>query len=203
MGVDVKTMDKETLSYYNTNSNDFIENTLNVDFAEIQNKFMDKLQAGSYILDFGCGSGRDAKCFLKHGYTVDAIDGSEELCRFAGEYTGLDVKCMYFQDLDEIEKYDAIWACSSILHCSREELALVMNKMSTALKPAGLIYTSFKYGEYEGLRNGRYFTDMTKESLKKLLAEVPGLQVEELWVTSDVRPGRGEEKWLNLFLRKK
>ena len=61
MGVDVKTMDKETLSYYNTNSNDFIENTLNVDFAEIQNKFMDKLQAGSYILDFGCGSGRDAK----------------------------------------------------------------------------------------------------------------------------------------------
>ena len=45
MGVDVKTMDKETLSYYNTNSNDFIENTLNVDFAEIQNKFMDKLQA--------------------------------------------------------------------------------------------------------------------------------------------------------------
>ena len=78
-----------------------------------------------------------------------------------------------------------------------------MNKMSTALKPAGLIYTSFKYGEYEGLRNGRYFTDMTEESLKKLLAEVPGLQVEELWVTSDVRPGRGEEKWLNLFLRKK
>ena len=139
-------MDKETLNYYNTNSNDFIENTLNVDFTGIQNKFMDKLQAGSCILDFGCGSGRDTKCFLEHGYTVDAIDGSEELCRFAAEYTGLDVKCMYFQELDEIEKYDAIWACSSILHCSREELALVMNKMSAALKPAVLIYTSFKYG---------------------------------------------------------
>lgn len=39
-------MDKETLNYYNTNSNDFIENTLNVDFTGIQNKFMDKLQAG-------------------------------------------------------------------------------------------------------------------------------------------------------------
>ena len=28
------------------------------------------------------------------------------------------------------------------------------------------------------------------------------LEVEEQWITSDVRPGRGEEKWLNLILRK-
>ena len=196
-------MDKETLKYYNTNSNDFIENTLNVDFAHIQNKFMDKLRAGAYILDFGCGSGRDTKCFLDQGYTVDAIDGSEELCKFATEYTGIDVKCMYFQELDEIEKYDAIWACSSILHCSYEDLVLVMNKMRAALKSDGVVYTSFKYGEFEGLRNGRYFIDMTEEKLEKLLLEVNDLEIEELWITSDVRPGRGEEKWLNLFLRKK
>ena len=44
---------------------------------------------------------------------------------------------------------------------------------------------------------------MTEESLEKLLQDVGGLDVEEMWVTSDVRPGRGEEKWLNLFLRKK
>ena len=33
--------------------------------------------------------------------------------------------------------------------------------MLTALKTDGWIYTSFKYGEYEGNRNGRHFTDFT------------------------------------------
>ena len=29
------------------------------------------------------------------------------------------------------------------------------------------------------------------------------IDVEELWVTGDVRPGRSAEKWLNLILRKR
>ena len=110
---------------------------------------------------------------------------------------------MLFQELHDVEKYDGIWACSSILHLPYEELVEVMKKIKVALKDTGIIYTSFKYGSFEGVRNGRYFIDMTEESLEKLLQDVGGIDVEEMWVTSDVRPGRGEEKWLNLFLRKK
>ena len=192
-----------TLSYYNTNAKAFTESTVNVDFTYVQNKFLNKLEAGSAILDFGCGSGRDTKYFLERGYAVEAIDGSVELCKLAAEYTGIEVKHMYFQDLQEVEKYDAIWACSSILHLPYAELVEVFQKMVTALKDKGLIYTSFKYGTFEGERNGRYFIDMTEEALEKLLQDVGGLTVEETWITSDVRPGRGEEKWLNLFLRRK
>ena len=36
---------------------------------------------------------------------------------------------MFFQDLQEVAKYDAIWACSSILHLPIEELEEVMEKM--------------------------------------------------------------------------
>lgn len=43
---------------------------------------------------------------------------------------------------------------------------------------------------------------MTEKSFDDLLDEVGGLKIEEEWITSDVRPGRGEEKWLNLILRK-
>ncbi len=193
----------QTLSYYNTNAQAFTDSTLNVDFSYTQNKFLEKLNAGASILDFGCGSGRDTKYFLEKGYVVEAIDGSEELCKLASEYTGIEVRHMFFQDLQEVEKYDAIWACSSILHLPYEELADVLNKMAAALKNNGLIYTSFKYGTFEGVRNGRYFTDMTEESLEKLVQGVNGLEIEETWITADVRPGRGEEKWLNLFLRKK
>ena len=118
----------QTLAYYNTNAEAFTESTLNVDFVAIQNKFLNKLNKGDYILDFGCGSGRDTKYFLEQGYLVDAIDGSEELCKMASSYTGIDVKHMLFQELQEVEKYDAIWACSSILHLPYEELVSVMKK---------------------------------------------------------------------------
>jgi hypothetical protein len=74
--------------------------------------------------------------------------------------------------------------------------------MIAALKPKGVIYTSFKYGTFEGERNGRYFTDFTEETFSDFLKDIPGISMEELWVTNDVRPGRGEEKWLNLILRK-
>jgi cyclopropane fatty-acyl-phospholipid synthase-like methyltransferase len=192
----------ETLNYYNENSEAFINNTRDVDFSDTQNLFMDLVPHGGTILDFGCGSGRDAKCFLDHGYVVDATDGSKELCISASKFTGIEVKHMLFQDLDEHNKYDGIWACSSILHLSSEELPPVLNKMAAALKDKGIIYTSFKYGDFEGMRNGRYFTDLTEESFEDILLSVEDLVTEKLWITSDVRRGRGEEKWLNLILRK-
>lgn len=193
----------QTLNYYNENAKEFTASTINVDFTSVQDKFLNKLSSSSSILDFGCGAGRDTKYFLEKGYIVEAIDGSEELCKLASEYTGIQVKHMLFHELRDVEKYDGIWACSSILHLPYEELVEVMKKMKVALKDTGIIYTSFKYGNFEGVRNGRFFIDMTEESLEKLLQDVGGLDVEEMWVTSDVRPGRGEEKWLNLFLRKK
>ena len=124
-------MVNKTLIYYNQNADSFIEGTVSVNFKEVQDKFLQML-SGKKILDFGCGSGRDTMYFLKSGFDVTATDGSEELCKYASEYTGIHVKQMLFQDLDEVDYYDGIWACSSILHLSKNELRIVMNKMSRA-----------------------------------------------------------------------
>ena len=85
---------------------------------------------------------------------------------------------------------------------SDETLKAVLKKMAAALKANGVVYTSFKYGDFEGERNGRYFVDFTLETFVEYMQEVLELQIEEYWITRDVRPGRGEEKWLNLILRK-
>ena len=195
-------MMQKTIDYYNTNAKQFAETTAFVKFHNMQRKFLEKLPKGSVILDFGGGSGRDTKYFMEQGYRVEAIDGSVELCRLASEYTGIEVKHMYFQELSELDKYDGIWACSSILHLPVGELEDVLKKMEAALKENGIIYTSFKYGTFSGERGGRFFSDMTEETFGELLEKIPALNIEEQWVTSDVRPGRGEEKWLNLILRK-
>ncbi len=192
----------KTIEYYNKNANLFVETTANVEFYHMQNRFLSKLETGAHILDFGCGSGRDTKYFLEQGYRVDAIDGSAELCKLASEFTGIEVKHLYFQELSEEVKYDGIWACSSILHLNLSALEDVMKKMTIAVKSNGIIYTSFKYGIFSGERNGRYFTDMTEDTFGKLLQKIPELEIEEQWITSDVRPGRGKEQWLNLILRK-
>ena len=194
-------MTNKTLDYYNLNAESFIQGTVSVDFKQTQDKFLQSL-TGKTILDFGCGSGRDTKYFIESGYAVTAIDGSEELCKSASAYTGIQVKHMLFQDLDEVDCYDGIWACSSILHLPKEELKIVTQKMSRALKPNGIIYTSFKNGNFEGERNGRYFTDFTLDEFKDFICDVKDIAIEEYWITGDVRPGREDEKWLNLILRK-
>lgn len=191
-----------TISYYEKNAKTFIEGTLNVDFTKVQDMFLELLPDNAYILDFGCGSGRDTKYFLDKGYLVDAIDGSSEICKAASEFTGIDVKQMYFHELNVEEKYDGIWACASVLHVRREELSEIIRKMCVATKHNGIIYLSFKYGEFEGERNGRYFTDMTEVLIAELLLDIPELKFEKQWITGDVRVGREGEQWLNMILRK-
>ena len=192
----------QTIVYYEQNADSFIEGTLGADMDDLRQGFLDLLPEGSYILDFGCGSGRDTKAFLDSGYRVDAVDGSEELCRRASDYTGIPVKHMLFQELSDREQYDGIWACASILHLKRRELPDVLQRISDALKPGGILYTSFKYGNFEGMREGRYYSDFTEETLAALMEQVPSLLIFDQKISCDVRPGREEERWINILARR-
>ena len=191
----------KTISYYDQNAESFVGTTAEVDFREVQDRFLNYVPVGGKILDFGCGSGRDTKYFLEKGYQVDACDGSEEMCKRASAYTGIEVKRMMFSELDAEHVYDGIWACASILHLPKEELHGVISKMIQATKLDGYIYMSFKYGDFEGEQRGRYFTHFTEKSFASFTQDIFGMTTREEWVSEDVRPGRENEKWLNLIVR--
>ncbi len=197
-----ESIESSTLQYYENNAMEFSSGTIVADMNDTRLRFMYLLQPGACILDLGCGSGRDAKAFFDAGYQVEAVDGSAQLCRLASEYIGVSVRQMLFQELDSEEAYDGIWACASILHLPKEELGTTLHRIQRALKPEGILYTSFKYGTYEGLRNGRYFTDFTEETLTAFWLGIKGLHIVETWITGDVRPGREEERWVNLLARR-
>ncbi len=189
-----------TTDYYNSNAQDFIDGTVNVDTGSLRERFLNYVPAGGTVLDLGCGSGRDSKCFKDAGYKVIAIDASQELCIKASEYAGIDVRCMRFEELDDSGKYDGIFACASLLHVPEGDLPGVLTKIKTALKPQGVLYASFKYGDFAGERDGRFFHDMNEESATELFTSVPGFMIEEMWQSHDVRRDK-DAYWINVIAR--
>ncbi len=198
----MKMVSKSTLDYYNKQSDQYEQSTFDIDFASIQDSFLKYLKAGALILDFGCGTGRDTKYFLNKGYLVEAIDGSEEMVKIASKNTGIQVKQMLFNELNEVNRYDGIFACASILHVPYKELPEIFERMKQALKDKGIIYTSFKYGDFEGYRGNRYYTDLNEERLMSILETVGDFETLEMNTSVSVIPSRNGEIWLNLIARK-
>ena len=190
---------EKTVSYYDDNADSFLADTANVEFGELQRAFASMLPEGGRILDLGCGSGRDSLEFLKKGFCVDAVDGSAQMAQAARKATGLPVAHALFADYEPQNTYDGIWACSSLLHVAKDELPALITKYAVALKPGGVFYLSFKLGTHEGMRNGRWFTDMTEDSIRSLMANIDDLCIQSISITTDVRPGRETERWLNIW----
>ena len=195
-------MDKKTIEYYNNNVEKFVSDTLNCEFNEMQDKFLNYLPINSNILDLGCGSGRDSKYFIEKGHNIIAIDGSQELCKVAENLIKKEVFCKDFREIDYNNEFDGIWACASLLHLRKEEICNVINKCIKALNLNGILYCSFKYGDFDGYRNGRYFTDLTEQVFKDLIAVIKNIEIVEIFVSNDVRKGREHEQWINIFIKK-
>jgi cyclopropane fatty-acyl-phospholipid synthase-like methyltransferase len=128
----------ETIDYYNKNANSFYETTVFADMSQQYEEFLKQLSANARVLDLGCGSGRDSKYFLEHGYQVTSLDGSEELCNRASRLIGRKVICKPFQELSFVQEFDGIWACVSLLHVKIDELPNIFKRLSVALKKMGV-----------------------------------------------------------------
>lgn len=190
-----------TMEYYKDYAEEFFESTIDADVTPLYEHFLRYIPDGGSILDLGCGSGRDTKYFLDQGYDVEAIDGSSELCKKASEYTGTEVKCMDFFEIEEESIYDGIWACASLLHVDRERLPEIFRVLKNALVMNGYLYASFKYGDYKDIRDGRYFVDLNEDSLTEIISSVQGFDIVEMWQSQDVRRGKDVD-WINVILKK-
>jgi len=191
-----------TLKYYQDNAQTFFDGTVNVDMSSLYETFTRHLAPDARVLDAGCGSGRDAKAFLEMGYQVKAFDASSAMVELARKHTGLPVKVMSFAEVDWKEEFDGIWCCASLLHVPAVELPGVMRRLADALKPGGVWYVSFKYGDGEREVDGRRFTDMDEDDLNTLVSSLTAMEIGEVWLTQDKRPDR-KEIWVNGILRKK
>lgn len=190
-----------TLNYYNQHADDFFTTTVDVDMSSLYAPFLTAIPPGGHILDAGCGSGRDTKAFHLLGYQVDAFDASPEMVLRATNHCGLAVQLMTFSQLNAQNTFDGIWCCASLLHVPFNELTGTLSRLAQALKPNGVCYASFKYGDSERVKEGRHFTDINEHRLEQLIQPLGILQIIHQWQTEDKRPGRSDF-WLNALLKK-
>ena len=188
--------------YYDTNATEFLEDTLGANMESLYEVFIEKLPQNAVILDAGCGSGRDSLYFKNLGHRIIAMDASQEMCQFAGEYIGQSVLLCRFQDMHFKVLFDGIWACASLIHVQSSEMVSVLQRFNWYLNDDGVMYASFKYGDFEGEREGRYYLDLTEESATKFFTEA-GFNIEKMWITNDVRDNHVDEKWLNVLVNRK
>lgn len=188
-------------NFYSIHSQGYIEATECCDMSMQYHLFESYLKDDARcILDLGFGSGRDLLYFSRK-YDVYGVDITEEFCNHAKKMGFQNVHHMRAQDLNFVNQFDGIWACASLVHIPSSELEDVFKRCHRALKEKGIIYCSFKFGDFEGLRDERYFTDMNLERLEDLID--PSLfDIVTTCITSDVRSNM-DIKWLNVILFKK
>src|SRR5918993_5455547 len=157
---------------------------------------------GAKILDAGCGSGRDILAFIAGGHEVIAFDASSKMVRLASRRLGFPVIRLSFDQLEFRDTFDGVWACASLLHVPRRRIRNALRRLALALKPGGILYASFRWGDDEAVCDDRLFTDFREETFREVLGELPELRPLTFWRTPDARPGRADIEWLNVLLEK-
>jgi len=195
--------DKRTLDFYAKEAAAYGTRSDNIAVPKHLAKFTTELGKHAAVLDLGCGTGRDTLALIDAGFILTAVDGSAEMAREAENRIGRPVRVQLFEDLDDVNAFDGIWANASLLHVPRAGLPKVLACVYRALRPGGLLAASFKSGGQEGRdKLGRYYNYLNADEVTALLREAGA------WTSLDLTEGRGtgydgtETGWVVIFARK-
>lgn len=172
--------DAETISFYDREADNYAA------FSKASRKlgaFIARLAPGAKVLELGCGAGLDAAAMLAAGLDVTATDASRELAALAAQRIGRPVRVMRFDELEETQAFDGVWANACLLHAPLGSLPEILSRIHTALRDGGIFYASFKGGDGEGRdRFGRYYSFPGRETLEACYARAArwgALEIEE------------------------
>ena len=188
-----------TIEYYNNNADQYYWATVGVDLDASRKKFASYLPSEASVIDMGCGSGRDVLAFSDMGFNATGIDAAQELVKLAKER--LEIRAFAGDMVSWIaaEPYDGIWCCASLIHLDESECRRFFRNLGRNLKTGGALYVSVKSGIETGTDSyGVYQRNIDEEEIRRLIADVTGLEIKEQWYTDDSMDRRGF-RWLNLI----
>ena len=203
----------KTLSYYENNAKDLSQRYESAKMDNIHSLLLNTFPSKSYLLEIGCGSGRDAAFMYQNGYDVLAIDGSSEMIAEAKRcHPELADRLEVVKIPDELHfepfepsSFDGVYSIATLMHLDKSEIDQIIEKVATILKTNGKFFFSVSLqrddvddqGKDE---KGRYFTTMSKGEWVKC-CEKHGLQLEHSEITGDGLDRDGIV-WLTCVVRK-
>ncbi len=160
--------DDRTLNFYTREAAAYTTRVQGASERRLQH-FLAGLPAGGVVLELGCGAGQDSEFMIARGFAVRPTDGTPEIARAAERRLGIPVATLLFDELDESETCDGIWANACLLHVPRADLAAILKRIHAALKPGGVFHASFKAGRAEGRDQfDRYYNYPSEAWLREL-----------------------------------
>ena len=147
-----------------------------IPFEEILTKLVLKYvtKPKSQILEIGSGAGALAFWMSSQGHDVTCIEPAEKPAKIAHEKK-LRVNIVKFQDFQIYQKFDYVFAISSLIHIPRSEMPSQLMKISESLEKDGLAFVSFIEGKGEGYEDPtnkgkmRYFSKLSESELRENL----------------------------------
>lgn len=176
--------DRETLEFYSRKATTYVQWS-GTEPSRRLDLFLSRLKPNARILELGCGAGNDSAAMIARGFDVTPTDASPEMAARAASRLARTVTVLAAGDLSAVSEFDAIWASACLLHVPLPDLADVIARINTALKPQGRFYASFKSGEAEGRdRFGRYYNNPSA-------MELEGIYRRSLWSNLDLTSNSG------------
>jgi len=193
----------ETIEWYDKNAENYFKETKDFSMKNQYPQLLKYIPKGGHILDAGCGSGRDSKEFIEMGYKVTTLEASKNLAKLASKNTGLQVVNTTFAKFKSDEKFDGIWACSSLLHIPKKDFEKSFINLTDHLKIGGVLWTCLKAGNIEEKDSkGRFFNYVSQDEMEKIISKHKDLELIEAVETANLlRPE--DHPYINFVVKKK
>ncbi|MBR3840080.1 MAG: methyltransferase domain-containing protein [Erysipelotrichales bacterium] len=179
------------------NQNILTATSINTQFEFLKRHYR---KVNANILVIGCSNGYKSLFFEKQSYNVTSIDSSKDNTILFKENVNKDCIISSYDSYIPDTALDIIWVDDAFTYESREDILNYLNHFATIIKPDGLIYCNFKFGN-DYYVDGKLYTSFTLIDFSEFIKQSQ-FQMVDCLVTKDERPSR-DEGWLHLLLRRK
>lgn len=164
--------DEETIGAYDARVEDYVGHTGRKAPDPTLIAFIERIPAGGFVLDLGCGPGNASVVMRDHGLRVDPVDGSKEMVRWANDTHTIGARQLTFDALEAVDHYHGVWANFSLLHTAPEDFPNHLAAIHRALLADGLLHLGMKLGHGSRRdRLGRYYSYYAEQQLLEHLTE--------------------------------